>query len=206
MIDARLFARMAGGLAALALVACAGPEDTSGSGTNGGPLPDDGTSSGCGDAAPEVARFTVNGDTVDNMGAPLQTGGLFEFGTEDGPQMLPFVRFFITTDDADGALHWRRIEIYWDTEVDGQVATTADSSFIEGLPPDSPDDCERTQDRTNFYAAVAGGAGEIPYSTTTEFAVVVEDADGNLTNDGTPLVTASSVFFTPDAAGQYPDN
>ncbi|TVQ90998.1 MAG: hypothetical protein EA397_10915 [Deltaproteobacteria bacterium] len=168
-------------LAALLSGAC-GP-DGDGSGLASNPPTPAGRGGDCGENLPVIQELTAD------VSAPQW----YESAQGDqGRLCLPTVTLTILPFDEDGALHYYLMDAWWDDVVDGRVLPEGQRFRIEGSL--SNEECSVTS--AGGINMRLGIGGEPPNDTEIEFGVVLENADGLRSNDGTPM-TVSVVTPSP---------
>jgi len=148
------------------------PDDTG----NGIPDPD-GTGQDCSeDHSPEFELEAVAGDPD-------------WYETDSGVKCLPTVVIrAVDVTDPDGDLTYYKMDVWFDSVVDGRVLREGAKPRIENRV--EGDDCEvDSLPGVGMNLGIAGGGTNSPaFDTETEFGVVLQDDAGNESYDGEPKV------------------
>jgi hypothetical protein len=148
-----------------------GQDDNRSGLTDSVPIPR-GRGDDCGETNPVIQELTV----------AVTDPQIYE--TSQGPRCLPTVSITVVPFDEDGDLHYYLMDVWWDDEIDGVVAPQGPFQRIEGTI--QGEECEVTS--VPGITMRLGIGGSPPYETEIEFGVVIEDATGNRSNNGVPMV------------------
>jgi hypothetical protein len=139
----------------------------------------------CGDTDPEVYDITISNN------------GLYEFGEGSQTTTWPSVLVEVSAMDIDGDLTTYILDLWYDTNVDGQMHSTA-VNLVHRASSNSGEDC--TVEATTVSSIIAIG-GNPPMDQLVEFGAMVTDENGNESDGGVPFTVA---FHTPNSSGNTP--
>ncbi len=152
----------------------------------GGQAATDDAATTCGTSAPEASAFDVT------------DAGLRQFGEAERRAIQ--VTGQVT--DADGDLHRHTVLVWHDLVVDGTLDATRPDKTVRAEVSDTA--CGVASGR---LGAVFPLGDAIPFTTRVEFGFVVEDAAGNPTNGGEPLILViTTPGEEPPAGGGGPED
>jgi hypothetical protein len=124
----------------------------------------DSDADGCGTEAPTLTALTVS------------DGGLYDFSGDEYPSVL----LEYSMEDNDGDLHEFTAHVWWDIEIDGQVATVGNpDTVLQGTAGDGP--CLVDSLNVNSHLPVTSSDTSVDPGVHTEFAMIGFDAEGNET-------------------------
>ena len=134
----------------------------------------------CGDQAP-----TFDAVTVEALDGTYQING----------EERQVVQVSAVVDDADGGLHTYVAEVWYETFLEDDFEETPQYRVAGDAASESP--CGVNQ--ATVGALLPLGGSDVPFGTQVKFGLVIEDADGNVSNGGVPVEVVAT---TPDETAE----
>jgi hypothetical protein len=166
------------------LLACGAPKDEAPvdsadeGGADSSDLPDDSGVDSASDSG-DSGLPTCGGTAPVVDGLRVENGGLRDFSGEEYPSAV----VTIDMSDADGDLRPFQVDIWWDAVIDATVDTsTAEGLSLDPYIVEDKADCEVTG--VAYALALPVDGGRFEFATDYEFAAVVTDAAGLVSDPG----------------------
>ncbi|MFK7926623.1 MAG: hypothetical protein AB8H79_00425 [Myxococcota bacterium] len=151
----------------------------------------DGADDGTGDPPDPIGRGECSNDGAPTFTLQASAAEPQLYETSEGIRCLPTVRIEARdVEDVDGDLTFYEMEVWFDGVIDGRVLQEGiklqTKSAVDG------DDCKvPSLPGIGMNIGIAGGGTTSPaFNTETEFGVIVQDDNGNSSNDGVTQVVS----------------
>jgi len=139
----------------------------------------------CGDTDPEVYDISITNN------------GMMEFGEGSQVTEWPSILIEVSANDPDGDLTSFILDVWYDTNPDGDVSTGA-TNVVHRVDTVGGEDCSVEAATGSSILAITGNP---PMDQLVEFGAIITDLEGHESNDGVPF---TETFHTPDADGNVP--